>query len=411
MGLFDFLRRRETRGSTGVTVTQSAEDFFRVLGLGGGVVAGETVTLDSALGVPGVWCAVNFLASTMAGLPLDLYEQRDGQRRKLSGPQAELLGNAVNDEMTSYDWRLYTFQQVFTGGRAYTYIERDGNQRLKALWPLEPNKVTPERVNGRMVYHYGGNPQFTYPASDIIDLAFLRRQNMVDHYSPILSNRYAIGRAQAMQKYGGRYFSGGGVPPFVIEGPMSAPGALDRASAQVSEAVARANENGRVALALPSGHKVTPLGTDPSKGQMVEASRFMIEEIARIYQLPPVFLQDLTRATFSNAEQQDLSLVKHTLRRWVKASEQEINLKLFRRTNRRTRSNIDGLLRGDFVSRMQGYATSIQHAVMTPQEARRMESLPDKPDSDELYLQGAMVPIGQAGQAPAGPADDGGSGE
>lgn len=407
MGIRD-LFRRETRASTGITVTQSAADFFRVLGIDGGAIAGESVTIDSALGVPAVWCAVNFLSSTLASLPLEVFDTENDSPKKAVGPVATVLGQAANEEMTSYDWRLYSFQQMFTGGRSYSYIERMAG-RVSALWPLDPNEVRPMREAGRMFYEYGGGrASKRYPASDILDLAFLRRRDLVGHYSPIFANKQAIARAQAMQKYGGKYFSGGGMLPFVIEGPMSSPGALDRASNDVSKALKKANEDGRVALALPNGHKVTPIGTDPSKSQMVEGSRFAVEEIARIYQLPPVFLQDLSRATFSNAEQQDLSLVKHTLRRWVKAFEQELNLKLFRKVpGRYARVNLDGLLRGDFATRMSGYATGIQNGVLKPQEARRMEGLSDTAGGDELYMQGAMVPIGQVGNMGGGGSNNG----
>jgi len=160
-------------------------------------------------------------------------------------------------------------------------------------------------------------------------------------------------------------------------------------------------------FAIPAGYKLNPVGIDPAKGQMIDARRFQVEEIARVYQLPPVFLQDLTRATFSNVEQQDLHLVKHLVGQWAKALEDEMNLKVFGRNNngRWIEHNLDGLMRGDFKSRIDGLARAIQTAQITPNEARALENRPAKENGDDLLIQGATVPLGTQ------PADTGGGTE
>ena len=142
---------------------------------------------------------------------------------------------------------------------------------------------------------------------------------------------------------------------------------------------------------------------------MIEARRFQVEEIARAWQIPPVFLQDLTQGTFSNTEQQDLFFVKHLVGQWSEAFEGELNLKLFGRGNnsRYVEHNLDGLLRGDFASRMAGYATAIQNAIRTPDEVRSIENLPAKGgEADKLLVQGATVPLGTQPALVAKPAND-----
>jgi len=111
-------------------------------------------------------------------------------------------------------------------------------------------------------------------------------------------------------------------------------------------------------------------------------------------------LQDLSNGTYSNSEQQDLHFVKHTLKRWIEQIEQELNLKLFGRGNnsRFVEFNVDGLLRGDFKTRMEGYAIGIQNALLKPNEARRAENRPDDSEGDELLIQGATVPLGSQPQ-------------
>ena len=147
-------------------------------------------------------------------------------------------------------------------------------------------------------------------------------------------------------------------------------------------------------MALPMGHELKSIGLSPENMQLLELQRFSIEQIARIYSLPPVFLQDLTHGTFSNTEQQDLAFVKHTVKRWVEQTEQEMNLKFFGRNSKQyVEFNVDGLLRGDFKTRMEAYSTSIQNGIRTPNEVRETENLGSKPEGDNLMIQGATVPI------------------
>jgi HK97 family phage portal protein len=184
---------------------------------------------------------------------------------------------------------------------------------------------------------------------------------------------------------------------------------MDEAPDDLQDAVKKAAQENKLALSLPAGHEIKQIGVDPDKAQLVELKKFLIEEYARIYSLPPTFLQDLSRATFSNTEQQDLHLVKHTIKRWVEQAEQEMNLKFFGKNNttRYVEFNLDGLLRGDFKTRMDGYSTGIQNAIMTPNEARRQENRPDDPLGNALMIQGATVPLGeQPNQQPEVPAGD-----
>jgi HK97 family phage portal protein len=140
------------------------------------------------------------------------------------------------------------------------------------------------------------------------------------------------------------------------------------------------------------GHEMKTIGFNPNEMQLIELQRFSIEQIARIYSLPPVFLQDLTHGTFSNTEQQDLQFVKHTVKRWIEQVEQEMNLKLFPRGSKQyVEFNVDGLLRGDFKTRMEAHATSIQNAI--PNEVRTIENMAPQEGGGNLMVQGATVPI------------------
>lgn len=388
-------------------------ELFGLFGMSS--AAGVEVTEDRALGVPAVWAAVNFIAGTLAGLPLNLYRRTGEGRERVRGGLARLLHDAVNDETSSFNWRKHKFERVLTGGRAFTYIERDDRRQPLAFWPLDPACVTVRRENHRTTYRYreGSGPAKDYEASEVIDLAFMLKADGLGHRGPIQANRDTIGLAIAATEWGSRFFQGGGVPPFAVTGNFQSAAALGRAADDLADAVLKAAKEKRQALTLPAGLDIKAIGANPDKAQLVELKRFLIEEVARIWQIPPVFLQDLTHGTFSNTEQQDLHFVKHTLKRWAEQFEQELNLKLFGRGERSrfAELNMDGLLRGDFKTRMEGYAAAIQNALLKPNEARRRENLPDDPQGDVLLIQGATVPLGSAplGSEPPAPKPTGGA--
>ena len=393
--------KRENRSLENPQIPISSSAILSFFGLDEASAAGESVTIDTALGVPAIWAAVSFLSGTLAVLPLQVFRKTDAGREQVDGGINDILHDAPNDEMSSFEWRKYTFEQVFTGGRGVTFIERKSSGEIINLWPIDPSKVTYISDGRKRSYRVqNGGSAVVYGASEIIDLPFFLKPNGLDFRSPILSHADVIGMAIALTKYAGRFFAGGGVPPFAIEGPFQSPAAMQRAGDDLAAAMAKAAKEKRAALALPAGHTIKSLGVNPDKAHMIEASRFIIEQIARIYSLPPTFLQDLTRSTFSNSEQQDLHFVKHTLLRWVEQFEQQLNLKLFGRSNpdMYVELNVDGLLRGDFQGRMQGYAQGVQNAILTPNEIRRMENFPDAIGGDDLMIQGATVPIGQQEQ-------------
>lgn len=399
-------RKRERRSIENPTIPVSSENFLAFFGVNHAQL--PTVTVDSALTVPAVAAAVAFLSRTMAALPLHVYRETKGGPQKISGKIESVIHDAPNDEMDSFKFRQYFWQQVFTGGRGLAWIER-ASQGIDAIWPMDPYRTTIRRVNMKLVYSFDGKD---YPSSDIIDLPFMLRPCGIAHYGPVVLASKAIQLALAMNDYASNFFAGGGVPPLALVGPLPAGAeAIKRAQADIKRAIDAAKSKSEAVFPVPSGYELKPVGFDPEKGQMTDARRFQIEEIARAYQLPPVFLQDLTRATFSNAEQQNLTLVQHLIGQWAEAFEGELNLKLFGRgkTGRYVEHSLDGLLRGDFASRMAGYATSVQNAIRTPNEIRALENLPAMPDGDKLLIQGATVPLGQQPVQSQQPANDNGA--
>lgn len=406
--------QQEQRASSiedpGVPASQTKE-FMSFFGMDS--VTLPTVTIDRALTVPAVLAAVAFLSRTLAALPLHAFEKKDGGAERENG-NIEAILSVANPGMDGFKARQYFWQQVFTGGRGLIWIERDGAKILN-LWPLNPVKTSVKMVGLRKIYRHGGQD---YAAEDVIDVPFMLKADQLAHYGPINLAGKAIQLALAMNDYASNFFAGGGVPPLSISGPLpEGAAALKRAVSDVDAAIRFAKTNNSPVMPIPAGHKLEAVGVDPAKGQMTEARLFQIQEIARAYQMPPAFLQDLSRGTFANVEQQDLHLVKHLILQWVKAFEGEANLKLYgrERGGRYVEHSLDGLMRGDFKSRIEGMARAIQTSQLTPDEARAMENRPKHPNpaASELLVQGATVVLGQQPvlSAPAETKENGGGNE
>jgi len=412
MSFFDRFRRApvEARSLENplVPISNTAA-LMALFGISGGNL--PTVTPDSALTVPAWACAVGFLSRSLGNLPLHAFADKgEAGSERVTGKLQRVLNEAPNPEWTSFGLRTYFWSQVFgsSAGRGLLYIERVG-RNADSLWPMDATQTTVRRVAGKKVYTFAGKD---YAAADVIDVPFLLKADQLGSHAPLTMAGKALELALAMGDYASGFFANGGVPPLALSGPMPAGAdALKRAQNDVKRAIDGAKSRGEAIMPIPSGYELKPVGFDPEKGQMTEARRLQIEEIGRVFSLPPVFVGDLTHGTFSNTEQQDLQLVKHVIAHWAKAFEEECNLKIFGAQNNRryVEHSLDALMRGDFKSRIEGLARGIQTAQITPDEARALENR--QPYANGVgstpLIQGATVPLGsQPKDGATPPADD-----
>lgn len=414
MSLFDRFRKPMTEVRSledpRVPISNTAA-LMALFGISGGNL--PAVTPDTALTVPAWACAVGFLSRSLANLPLHGYVDKAGASERIGGKLQRVLNEAPNSEWTSFGARQYFWSQVFgsAAGRGLLYIERIG-RNPDSLWPMDATQTTVRRVAGKKVYTFNGRD---YPAADVIDVPFLLKADQLGSHAPLTMAGKAIALALAMGDYAAGFFAGGGVPPLALSGPMPAGAdAMKRAQNDVKRAIDGAKDRNEAIMPIPAGYDLKPVGFDPAKGQMTEARRLQIEEIGRVFNLPPVFVGDLTHGTFSNTEQQDLQLVKHVIAHWAKAFEEECNLKLFGAQNNRryVEHALDGLMRGDFQTRMTGLSQGIQNALITPNEARALDNRAPLANGDSLMIQGATVPLGtQPKDGATSPAEQGGANE
>ena len=242
----------------------------------------------------------------------------------------------------------------------------------------------------------------TLSSRDVLHIPGLGFDGLVG-YSPIAMAKNAIGLAIATEEYGSKFFANGATPGGILEHPgvVKDP---ERVRESWNSAFGGSANANKVAV-LEEGMKYTPISISPEQAQFLETRKFQIDEIARIFRVPPHMIGDLEKSSFSNIEQQSLEFVKYTLDPWVCRWEQSMQralLKADEKTLYFLKFNVDGLLRGDYQSRMNGYAVGRQNGWMSANDIRELENLDRiaKEDGGDLYLvNGNMVPLVSAGAA------------
>ena len=359
-----------------------------------------------------VYSCVRILAEAIAGLPLHLYRYTDsgGKEKATDHPLYLLLHDEPNPEMSSFVFRETLMTHLLLWGNAYAQIIRNGKGEVMALYPLMPNKMSVERnENGQLYYTYTRSAEEAKTAEtgrvillpkDVLHIPGLGFDGLVG-YSPIAMAKNAIGLAIATEEYGAKFFANGAAPSGVLEHPGTIKDPQRVREAWQSQFGGSSN-SGKIAV-LEEGMKYTPISISPEQAQFLETRKFQINEIARIFRVPPHMVGDLEKSSFSNIEQQSLEFVKYTLDPWVVRWEQSIARSLLSENEKKqyfVKFNLEGLLRGDYASRMNGYATARQNGWMSANDIRELENLDRIPaeEGGDLYLiNGNMLPLKQAG--------------
>ena len=378
----------------------------------GRTTAGKAVTQRSAMQMTAVYSCVRILSEAIASLPLHLYRYTDsgGKEKATDSPLYFLLHDEPNPEMTSFVFRETLMTHLLLWGNAYAQIIRNGKGEVTAMYPLMPDRITVDRdENGRLYYEYivssddapiNKKSIVRLQSFDVLHIPGLGFDGLVG-YSPIAMAKNAIGMSIACEEYGSKFFANGAAPSGVLEHPgtIKDPSRVRESWTQSFGGSANAH---KVAV-LEEGMKYTPISISPEQAQFLETRKFQINEIARIFRVPPHMVGDLEKSSFSNIEQQSLEFVKYTLEPWIIRWEQSISRSLLSIEEKRkyfVKFNVDGLLRGDYQSRMNGYATARQNGWMSANDIRELENL-DRISAEEggdLYLiNGNMLPLKNAG--------------
>ena len=379
----------------------------------GGTSSGKTVNERTAMQTTAVYACVRILAEAIAGLPLHVYRYKEdgGKEKALTHPLYYLLHDEPNPEMTSFVFRETLMSHLLLWGNAYAQIVRNGRGQPIALYPLLPNRMEVSRTKtGDMVYTYHLDPDerdlypngknITLRKDEVLHIPGLGFDGLIG-YSPIAMAKNAIGMSLATEEYGASFFANGANPGGVLEHPGVIKD-IQRVKDSWNSAYQGTGNAHKIAV-LEEGMKFQAIGIPPEQAQFLETRKFQINEIARIFRVPPHMVGDLEKSSFSNIEQQSLEFVKYTLDPWVVRWEQSLQQSLVLPSEKQSifiKFNVDGLLRGDYQSRMNGYAVARQNGWLSANDIRELEDMNRIPaeEGGDLYLvNGNMLPLSQAG--------------
>ena len=376
--------------------------------------SGITITEQGALRSAAVYACVRVLAESVASLPLITYQRTTkGKERAINHALYGLLHDTPNSEMTSFEFRETLMGHVLLWGNAYAEIELNNRGDVLGLWPLRPDRMQVIRNKaGALAYRYQmpDNSYTVFPQSLIFHLRGLSSNGIVG-YSPIQMARNAIGLSLATEEFGSRFFSNGARPGAVLQHP----GQLgDKAYERLKNSWAEQHQglsNAQRMAILEEGMKIETIGIPPDDAQFLETRTFQLLEIARIFLVPPHKIGELTNATFSNIENQELHFVVNSLRSWLVRWEQAVTRDLIGPLERRTvfvEFLVDGMLRGDQPSRYTAYSVGRQWGWLSVNDVRRLENMNEIGPEGDIYLEplnmkeaGAPDPETPANDTPA----------
>lgn len=379
--------------------------------------SGKTVNEKTALSVSAVYACVRVLSESLASLPLDLFKYlpNRGSEKDREHPLYRVLHDEPNPEMTSFTFRETEMSHLLTWGNAYSQIIRNYGGQVIGLYPLMPDRMEVHRddTTGAIYYVYrvrkddivegvkAGEP-VRLESDDVLHIPGLGFDGLVG-YSPIAMMRNSIGASLAADEYSSKFYENGATPSGVLEHP----GVLkdpEKLRDSWHKAYGGSSNAGKVAI-LEEGLTFKSISISPADAQLIEARKFQIEDIARIFRVPPHMIGDLEHATFSNIEHQSLEFVKYTLGPWMARWEQAMDRALLNsaeKADRYIQFNAEGLLRGDLKSRNDAYAVARQNGWMSANDIRRKEGLdliPAELGGDRYLCNGNMVDIASAGRS------------
>lgn len=379
--------------------------------------SGKTVNEKTALSVSAVYACVRVLSESLASLPLDLFKylQNKGSEKDREHPLYRVLHDEPNPEMTSFNFRETEMSHLLTFGNAYSQIIRNYGGQVIGLYPLMPDRMEVHRDDdsGDIFYVYRvrkddavvglktGDP-VRLEAEDVLHIPGLGFDGLIG-YSPIAMMRDSIGASLAADEYSAKFYENGATPSGVLEHPgvLKDPKKLRESW---HAAYGGSGNAGKVAI-LEEGLTFKSISISPADAQLIEARKFQIEDIARIFRVPPHMIGDLEHATYSNIEHQSLEFVKYTLGPWMVRWEQAMDRALLNDAEKRDhyiQFNAEGLLRGDLQSRNNAYAVARQNGWMSANDIRRKEGLdliPEELGGDRYLCNGNMVDIASAGRS------------
>lgn len=357
--------------------------------------AGVTVTEEGALSLSAVYAAISKISTTLASLPLNLYEETDnGKRLAKEHPAFVMINSEPNEYLNSFNFIERMISDSLMYGCAYALIERgEITSRPQALHPLDPEDIQKDVHEGVIIYRDKHSGVIHY-AEDLIVLEAFRG------LSPIRLHMENLGITQASQEYGARFFGTGGNTGGFLMTDKSLTDEQYHRLKNTWSSQHQGIRNAHETAILEHGLKYERSTIPPDQAQFILTRKFQVEEIARIFNIPPILIQAEGSTTYNNVEQILIAFAQQTLIPWARKFEMELDRKLIPERERGqygAKFDMKSLLRGDLASRRDFYATALQHGFMSVNEVRQMEDLNGIGEAGDIHLiQVNQIPLDSA---------------
>jgi len=385
MGILNWFRNKETRS----TFAQPTSWLSTAFG-GTATASGQVVTVDSSLREPAVFACVRVISEDVASLPCKIYQKgSDGDREQISShPVARLFQVAPNPEMSVFSYVETMQQHLLLYGNAYSEIERNGIGDPIALWILKPSLMRIKIVDGAVIYEYDN--RMSFESDKILHIRGMSSDGILG-LSPIQYMRETIGGLSAMSKAGNKFFANASRPSGVLSHPAKlSEDAAKRLRQGWDGMYSGLSDNiGRTAI-LEEGMRFDSMSIPHSDAQWIEAKAFALQDIARIYRIPPHMIGDLSRSSFSNIESQQISYMQQTVMPWTRRWSAEINRSLLKSDDNSIFSEFlaEEMLRGNTTERFDAYRTARETGWMSVNEIRQKENMPKlQSPAGDSYIQ------------------------
>lgn len=366
-------------------------------------LSGADVNHDSALTFIPFYAANLVLSESVGQLPWGVFrDSATGSQPLRDHPLWPLLHDEANPEMSAIDWRTTAQGHLGTWGNHYSQTVRDGGGRPRELWPLLPNRMSVERSSDRRELKYtyrqpDGKPK-EFRKDQILHIRGFGFDGLMG-YSPVTLAREALGLGMATESFGASFFGNGAAPGGALQHPGTLNPEAHKRLRESFEDRHKGVANAHRPLILEEGMAWNQIGIPPEDSQFLETRKFQVNEIARLYRIPPHMLMDLERATFSNIEHQGIEFVVHTLLPWLLRWEQGVRRQLLTPSEKSagitTKMNVEGFLRGDTESRYKSYAIGRQNGWLTVNDILRLENMNTiGPEGDSRLQPANMMPLG-----------------
>jgi HK97 family phage portal protein len=386
--------RRLMRNTSVSNINNPHSDLYRAIAGwidGPSVNSGVSVNQDSAMRVIAVNACVKLIAETIASLPLQTFNRSDDGREPIRRPAEAYVWDQPNPEMTPMEFWEQVFCSLLLDGNAFieTVRHRNGTQQIAELWPIEPLMVNVGRTkDGRKVFEIPNSG--TYDTSQILHIPALRRPGQERGMSPIAAAREGIGVAISSERLAAKFYGSGSFLSGLLEVQAdwsNKPDLVNNTLTNWTRIHSGPDNAFKVAL-LDNNVKFRETSIPPEDLQFLESRKFQVEEICRLYQVPPHMVASVEKSTSwgTGIEQQGIQFVVYSLLRWARRTEQAVSKFLLPPRERYARWNFSALLRGDSAARATFYAQGRTGGWLSINDVRRLEELPPIDNGDD-YLQ------------------------